>query len=222
MVFVFDDDVSVRESLELLIRSAGLQPKTFASAEEFLTRLCGDSPANELAVTLLKRQAVRGHQPTVDGGGLPRHRLKRVLDYIGENLCGDLSLSQLAAIAGMSPHYFAELFRRSTGCAPHQYVLRRRINFAKDRLRDTKRSVIDVGLEAGFENPSHFSRVFRKLVGISPSDFRSKRWISPIESLPDSADPAVPVLQTGVTPHSRPHMPRVGGVREGPVQTQRK
>jgi AraC family transcriptional regulator len=96
-----------------------------------------------------------------------------VLDYIGENLCADLSLSQLAQVSGMSAHYFAEMFRQSTGCPPHQYVLMRRIDLAKERLRDPQRNILDVALDAGFQNHSHFARAFRKYVGVSPSTFRS-------------------------------------------------
>ncbi len=143
-------------------------------------RLYGESLANALAVYLLKRYAVKPHVPTLYRGGLPRYRLKRVLDYIAANLSGDLTLAQLAAVAGMSPHYFSELFRHSTGRAPHQYVLLRRIDLAKERLRDSTRSVIEAGLDAGFQNPSHFARVFRKAVGISPSRFRSEScWTHP-------------------------------------------
>jgi len=122
----------------------------------------------------LKRDAVRPHKPAAYRGGLPRYRLKRVIDYIDENLSDDLALAQLAAVSGMSPHYFAELFRQSTGKPPHQYVLLRRIDLAKERLRDARRTVTEVGLDAGFQNPSHFARVFRKWVGISPSGFRSE------------------------------------------------
>ena len=137
-------------------------------------KMYGEALANALAIYLLKRYAVKPHAPAVYGGGLPRYRLKRVIDYIQENLAGDLTLAQLAAVAGMSPHYFAELFRQSTGHAPHQYVLLRRISLAKERLRDPQRSVIEAALDAGFQNPSHFARVFRRMVGISPSGFRSE------------------------------------------------
>jgi AraC family transcriptional regulator len=137
-------------------------------------RLYGESLANALAVYLLKRYAAKPRIPAVCKGGLPRYLLKRVIDYVDENLAGDLALAQLAAVAGMSAHYFAALFRQSIGCAPHQYVLMRRIDLAKERLRDTRRSVIEAGLEAGFRNPSHFARVFRKWVGVSPSRFRSE------------------------------------------------
>ena len=105
-------------------------------------------------------------------GGLPGCRLRRVLDYIAKNVTDDLSLVRLAAVAGMSSHYFAELFRLSTGIAPHRYVLLQRIERAKQSLRDPRCSIMDAGLDAGFQNPSHFARIFRKFVGTSPSDFQ--------------------------------------------------
>jgi AraC-like DNA-binding protein len=107
-------------------------------------------------------------------GGLPRHRLKRVLDYIGDNMAADLHLAQLAAVAGMSSHYFAELFRQSTGLAPHQYVLSHRIERAKQSLQDPRISIMDAALGAGFQNSSHFARTFRRLVGTSPSRYKSE------------------------------------------------
>jgi AraC family transcriptional regulator len=106
-----------------------------------------------------------------------------VLDHIRDHLADDLSLSELAAITCMSPHYFAELFRQSTGFAPHRYVLLQRIERAKQSLRDPKRSIIDAGLDAGFQNPSHFARVFRKFVGISPSGFHFEMQTSPRQGI---------------------------------------
>ena len=137
-------------------------------------RLYGESLANALAVYLLSRYAVRRRAPVVYQGGLPKYRLKRVVDYIEDNLADDLSLAQLAAVVGMSPHYFAELFCKSVGHPPHKYVLLKRIERAKQNLRDPRPAVIDVGLDVGFQNPSHFARVFRKVVGVSPSKFRSE------------------------------------------------
>jgi AraC family transcriptional regulator len=137
-------------------------------------QMYGESLANALAVYLLKCYAVRHQTPAVYKGGLPKYRLKRVLDYIADNLAENLSLSQLSQVAGMSPHYFSELFKQSTGRAPHSYVLWQRIERAKRQLRDRKLSVIEAGLEAGFQNPSHFARMFRKLVGTTPSKFRAE------------------------------------------------
>jgi AraC family transcriptional regulator len=135
-------------------------------------RLYGECLANSLAVYLLNLYTTHRYTPVAYKGGLPGYRLKRVLDHIGDNLAEDLSLAQLAGVAEMSPHYFAELFKKNTGPAPHRYVLLQRIERAKRGLRDTGRSIIEVGLEVGFQNPSHFARMFRKFVGASPSQFQ--------------------------------------------------
>jgi AraC family transcriptional regulator len=133
----------------------------------------GEALANALAVYLVKRYAVRPITPAFYKGGLSAYRLKRVLDYISENLESDISLSDLATTAGMSPHYFSELFKQSTGRSPHNYVLLQRVERAKQLLRDPKRSVLEAGLDAGFENPSHFARMFRRIEGTTPSRFRA-------------------------------------------------
>jgi AraC family transcriptional regulator len=78
-----------------------------------------ESLANALGVFLLKRYAVRRFTPVAYKGRLPGHRLKRVLDYIAASLEENISLAQLSAIAGMSPHYFSELFKQSTGRTLH-------------------------------------------------------------------------------------------------------
>ena len=136
-------------------------------------RLYGESLAQALAAYLLGRYGVRAAVSGGPKGGMPGRRLRRVLDYIAENLTGDLGLKELADVAGMSPHYFSELFRRSVGRSPHRYVLSRRIERAKESLRNPKHTVLEAGLTAGFENPSHFARVFRRLVGATPRQFRA-------------------------------------------------
>ena len=134
----------------------------------------GESLGNALSVYLVKRYAVWPVAPAAYKGGLPRYRVKRVFEYIAENLDRDLSLSELALVAGMSPHYFAELFRQSTGRTPHQYVLRQRLERAKQQLSERKHSIIEVAQNTGFQNPSHFARIFRQIEGTSPSRFRAE------------------------------------------------
>jgi AraC family transcriptional regulator len=137
-------------------------------------RLYGESLSNALAVYLLGRYTAHRHTPVTNKGGLPGYRLKRVLDYICANIADDLSLSQLATLVDMSPHYFSELFKKSMGVSPHRYVLSQRIERSKQNLRNSHQSIIAAGLDAGFQNPSHFARVFRKFVGASPSSFKSE------------------------------------------------
>jgi AraC family transcriptional regulator len=138
-------------------------------------RIYGESLANVLAVYLIKRYAIRRRIPAVYKGGLPGSRLKRVLDFIEAHLAENPGLSQIAAVAGMSPHYFSELFKQSTGHPPHEYILMQRIERAKQWLRDPECSIIKAGLNAGFRNASHFARMFRRIVGTTPSMFRSEQ-----------------------------------------------
>lgn len=136
-------------------------------------RRFGESLANALALYFVSRYGARSAPKKTPRGGLPARRLRKVLDYIGENLAGDLCVQELAHVAGMSAHYFSELFRKSVGRSPHQYVLSRRIERAKETLRNPKRSVLEAGLSAGFQNPSHFARAFRRVMGTSPRRFRA-------------------------------------------------
>jgi AraC family transcriptional regulator len=170
-----ESDIELTEHWDLIDRHiSALLVEMSADLEEGSPAgaIYGESLANTLAVYLLRRYAVRRITPVVYKGGLPGNRLRRVLDYIAENLETNISLSKLAAIAEMSPHYFSELFKQSTGRSPHKYILLQRIERAKQHLRDPNRSIIDVGLEAGFQNPSHFARMFRQVAGTTPSRFR--------------------------------------------------
>jgi AraC family transcriptional regulator len=74
---------------------------------------------------------------------------------------------------GMSPHYFAQLFRQSTGQSPHQYMLAQRIERAKRLLRNRRLSALDVAVLLGFADASHFSKVFRRIVGSTPTRYRA-------------------------------------------------
>jgi AraC family transcriptional regulator len=106
-------------------------------------------------------------------GGLSRLRLNRVLEYINANLSDNLELSVLAEVAGLNLYHFARAFKQSTGETPHQYVLRRRIEEAKDFLRHPEASVIEAAARTGFVDQSHFSKVFRRIVGVAPSEYRA-------------------------------------------------
>jgi AraC family transcriptional regulator len=136
--------------------------------------LYGETLATALAVYLTRRLSVTQIKSSPPRDGLAGYRLRRVLDYIDENVSGDLRLAALASAAGMSPHHFAELFRKSVGESPHQFVMRRRVERAKRALRGSEASLAQIALNAGFVDQSHFSKVFRKLAGVSPRKWREQ------------------------------------------------
>jgi AraC family transcriptional regulator len=106
--------------------------------------------------------------------GLPANRLRAVLDHIHTHLEDSLRLIELAGMVRMSPQHFANLFRRSTGLAPHRYVLSRRIECAQHLLSTTDRSLAEITLESGFASQSHFTDVFRRMLGTTPRRYRSR------------------------------------------------
>ena len=136
-------------------------------------KLFGESLTNALAVHLQRRYAVTPPKTMHFRGGLPNARLKRVQEYIEANLDQEVALSQMAAIAGMSSHYFAELFKQSVRLSPHQYVLRRRIERARKLLHDPNMRILEAGVRSGFSDQSHFTKIFRRMVGVTPSEYRS-------------------------------------------------
>jgi AraC family transcriptional regulator len=136
-------------------------------------RLYGESLGTALAVYMARRYGATPSQTRLLRDGLPAYRLRQVLDYIAAHLAQDLSLAEMARTAGMSPHHFAVLFRQRMGTPPHRYVVEQRIERAKHLLRNHARPILDVALLSGFESHSHFGRVFRRIVGMTPSGYRA-------------------------------------------------
>src|SRR5262249_19610045 len=105
-------------------------------------------------------------------GGLAARQERLVCDYIEMHLAADLSLADLAALAGLSPSYFARAFKRSLGLPPHQYVLRRRIERAKELLANPALSAGEIGSACGFLHISSFNEAFHRHTGVTPMQYR--------------------------------------------------
>ena len=135
-------------------------------------RLYVESLANILGIHLL-RQHSSVKQPSLPRAvGLDRATLRLVSTYIEEHLAEDLSLSAIAAVAYLSPYHFARLFKASTGFAPHQYVIGRRIERAKLFLSTTNWSLTAIAHAVGFAHESHLALHFKRLTGLLPSSYR--------------------------------------------------
>ena len=104
--------------------------------------------------------------------GLDGVRLRRVLDYIADNLDGDLSISELAATACLSRYHFARAFQKATGLPPHRYVSSERLKLARRLLADTDESLVQIALACKFSSQANFTRAFRQAIGVSPGQFR--------------------------------------------------
>ena len=106
-------------------------------------------------------------------GTLPSCRLRRVTEYIQQNLDRELRLAELAALVCMSPYHFARLFKCSTGVPPHRFVIGQRIARAGAFLATRELSIAQISRMVGFRTPSHFTTVYRRVTGVTPRGYRT-------------------------------------------------
>ena len=143
--------------------------------------------------------------------------LLRAKDLIDRDYAKELDVPALARAAHASPAHFSRGFKRAFGETPHQYLLKRRIERAKDLLRETDRSVTEVSLDVGFRSLGSFSTAFRELVGEPPRDY-ARRWR-------EAHPPAIPgcfsmmhtrpVRRAALEKTSPPSAPSVPGASDG-------
>lgn len=106
---------------------------------------------------------------------LAPHRMAKVTRYVREHLSEPVTLSGMAAAAGMSPMHFAAQFRAATGKRPHHFLLEERIERAKTWMADTNWSLCQIAIAAGFATQAHFCTVFKRYVGTTPKHWRDRR-----------------------------------------------
>jgi AraC family transcriptional regulator len=125
-------------------------------------------------------RALTPRQPTRRRyGEFPRGRLRAVVDYVEEHLDASPTLEQMAAVARLSVYHFARQFKAATGLPPRPYVIVRRVEQAKQLLQgggDLSRA--EVAAHAGFSHQSQFSHHFKRLVGVTPGQFRTSAKIA--------------------------------------------
>lgn len=137
-------------------------------------KVYGDGLAVAVAARLLGRYSAHVTTSHTCNALMSGYTLRRVTNYIEDNLTKDLTLAEIADVAHMSPHYFSRAFRNSTGIPPHRYVIDRRIEKAKTLLSDNYLPLVEVGLSVGFQNQSHFTTLFHKRTGVTPKVYRSR------------------------------------------------
>ncbi|RDJ21866.1 AraC family transcriptional regulator [Bosea caraganae] len=164
------ENAPMLERLSKALGAAGIGPRTLDGSEDSAMRLA--IVASLLGLQMPPAPATEARRTA---SALPKWRLTRVLSYVDANIAGQITLADLAAVAGMSRMYFASQFRASTGFRPHDYVLRKRIERAQEMLVATSDSLVEIALSVGFQTQAHFTTIFRKIVGETPHRWRREQ-----------------------------------------------
>jgi AraC family transcriptional regulator len=135
-------------------------------------RLYAEGLGVTLASHLLHKYGASKGRVNLYRGGLAPVQLRRVIEYIDAHLAEELSLAELAAIAGLSPNHFAQAFKATTGRPPHRYLTERRVQRARELLRDPRISIAEIAHAVGFSSQSHLTINFRRMTGMTPARFR--------------------------------------------------
>jgi AraC-like DNA-binding protein len=142
----------------------------------------GSSYVQPLCTALLEYIIVRIADSLVPSETRPARAMATYLrcrDYITQHFADLRSVDEVVDRCGIDQAYLCRLFRRFDHQTPYRYLVRLKMNWAAERLRDPQVLVKQVAAEAGYEDPFHFSRTFKNVFGISPEAFRRLRQSSP-------------------------------------------
>ncbi|MBZ7924168.1 AraC family transcriptional regulator [Ensifer adhaerens] len=123
----------------------------------------------------LLRSPVHSVQPRperVERSGLAPWQINHLKQYIEQNLTMPMTRADLAQVVRLSTSYFSVAFRVSFGTSPHNFLMRRRVERAKQRLSETDAPLSEIALDCGLADQAHLSRVFRRATGTTPSRWR--------------------------------------------------
>ncbi len=138
-------------------------------------RLYLESLGTAMAACLLDRHSSISRTACTQPQGMTGHRLRQVLSYIEGNLGRELSLREIAGVAGVSVSHCNAAFRKAAGMPVHQYVIQRRVDRARTLLGEGELSISQIAAETGFSHQSHLAYHVRRLLGVSPLNLRANR-----------------------------------------------
>jgi AraC-like DNA-binding protein len=114
-------------------------------------------------------------------GGLVAWQKRRAAEILRENLHGHIRLSEIARECGLSVSHFARSFKSSFGISTHQWLIQQRIEQAKELMKQTRMSLMDVALRSGFNDQAAFTRTFHRSAGVSPGKWRRQYSVDKFE-----------------------------------------
>ena len=159
-----------------VINQIGLSIVSAMTDETSAGRIFVETASATLAARLLQTYCDSGSRKSCEPAHRPdRVRLRRVLDYISTNIDKEITVAQLAEVAGRSMFHFARMFTSAMGVSPHRYVSRMRLENAMAELAAGRLSLAEIAFNAGFSSQASFTRAFNRASGLTPGEYRALR-----------------------------------------------
>lgn len=174
--------MGLRQPLELIPRLNFGDSKLFAilslitgEAEDSgpHSRLYLETLLDLLCIQLLREHAAFPLHELPGGIGLRLAQVQRVTEYMKAHLDEAIGLQELADLLGLSRFHFCTAFRKATGFTPHQWLVRIRMERARELLANSRLTITEIALAVGYQTPSSFAQAFRAAIGITPTGYRA-------------------------------------------------
>lgn len=161
------EPIALRSAVRLLTEAGRALPESQNNARKYILR----------AAALLQAESdCREHEPKsiagTTGGGLAPWQVTRVMRFIDANLRGKIGPQDFAHLTRLSSGHFTRAFRATVGESPHAFLIRRRIDRAKELMLETDLPLAQIAFDCGLTDQAHMTRLFNRVVGISPGAWR--------------------------------------------------
>lgn len=176
-----DDMLSIKlKALEFVLRAesdmyrSGGHVYTFDSRKDYLSAIFNINQYEELKQWFMDKMRNAVNSMSTGTSDHTNYLIRKAYDFIEENFSNDVSLNEVSEELNISSYYFSKLFKDETGEGFVEYLTRRRIDKAKEMLKDPEKSIKEIGCECGYADPNYFSRIFKKSTGMTPTEYKEK------------------------------------------------
>lgn len=167
-VFFKNDVIVLNNELKNLIHLFMQESKNHQPGHQLILESLG----NLIVVNLLRQSKSNLPVLLTERNYTEKENIKRAIDYLREQYNQDFSLHDLAQVANLSPYHFSRVFKHEVGKTPYEFLLDVKLERARDLLKNSRKTITEICYSCGFNNLSHFTMVFKKKMGVSPSHYR--------------------------------------------------
>lgn len=172
-----DVRIKILELVLLTEHAAGGETYRFGKRKRYLSAILSFKSYEEIEIWFLNKLTDASRNIMLKQQKKSESIVEKAKEYIEKNFFHELTLEETARAVGISPYYLSKLFKDSAGINYIDYVTKLRIECAKKGLKERQKSIKEVCYEAGYSEPNYFSRIFKKWVGVTPTEYREGRAI---------------------------------------------